>query len=163
MKSSISKTESNTVMADRNRRLACATLLPFLRVAMMLGRGPRCLAQAQDQSAGQMAKSNSPSGSNRDASAPDTGASSASRSVQPPKLADQEITTELDLMRARIDQLERELKERDAAAAVENAQQTPQDSYSAAQNPPVVSKGEQTLPTQPTGPSNHSRTPTGRG
>lgn len=151
MKTPTSKTKFTTVTVVRARRWTCAGIFPLLSFAVMFAREPRCLAQTQDQSAQQTIKVNSPSDSNPGAAPTDATANSTVTPAQPAVSAD--VIKELELMRARIDQLERELKARDAAPEIANVPPTPADSNAVAQNPPVTSKGEPTLPAQTTEPS----------
>ena len=127
---------------------ALGELLVLFALAFAFGQASPCFAQVQDHNSQtapeQSANMNGPSRPASGANAPDD------RNVQsttpaPSKVAEpdvSEITKELEVMRARIDQLERELKTRAASPAPGAAQQDPvATSAMADQQPPASSKG----------------------
>jgi hypothetical protein len=127
---------------------ALGELLVLFALAFAFGQASPCFAQVQDHNSQtapeQSANLNGPSRPASGANAPDD------RNVQsstpaPSKVAEpdvSEITKELEVMRARIDQLERELKTRAASPAPAAAQQDPVATFATVdRQPPAVSKG----------------------
>jgi Putative beta-barrel porin-2, OmpL-like. bbp2 len=157
MKSLKTKLGRKTPAVSPREQVAFLILALLLLIAVIGTHGPRCYAQTQDRAGQQSANANAPAEANGAASAPDTATSGPGAAAQPSKLAEPpvpaEVMKELEVMRGRIDQLERELKARDVAPAVANAQQTAADGEAAAQKPPAVSKGEEAVQTQPPQPS----------
>ena len=136
---------TRTVLA---KTLALGELLVLFALAFAFGQASPCFAQVQDHNSQtapeQFANMNGPSRPASGANAPDD------RNVQsstpaPSKVAEpnvSEITKELEVMRARIDQLEHELKAREASPATAAAQPDPvATSAMADQQPPAASKG----------------------
>src|SRR5215469_11194428 len=142
---------SNCTQATRTvlaKTLALGELLMLFALAFAFGQASPCFAQLQDHNSQtapeQSANMNGPSRPASGANAAEEGnvqnSTPAPSKVGEPDVS--EITKELEVMRARIDQLERELKTRAASPAPAAAQQDPvATSATADQQPPAASKG----------------------
>jgi len=120
--------------------------LASLTLALVVAQGARCFAQAptQTQSAPEeVARANEPGQPASSAAAPDTG-TGQNQASEPAKRAEPavpaEVVKELELMRARIDQLEKELKAREGAPTLAVSQPAAPEAVPAEQEPPASSK-----------------------
>src|ERR1700690_3858251 len=135
------------IMRISVRNASLVTVLPLMLV-LILVMGPRGYAQAQAQPAEQtkVAEVRASDPAVAGAPVPDTGSTNSKVAEPAAKLADPavppEVTKELELMKARIDQLESELKERAAPTAAvamaAPAQPQTESSPPAAAAPPAV-------------------------
>src|SRR5215831_14059276 len=147
MNNSKRKLANSTAKACPHRTFA---LIFVALVTLIAALGPRCFAQTPAHRVGapeQLANANQAAQPESSAAAPETGISQ-SKASQPANLAEPampaEVIKELERMRARIDQLEKELKARTSEPAVAAAQPVPAVSDAAGpQEPPAASKGAQ--------------------
>src|ERR1700722_17447351 len=121
-----------------NRHRTLSSLAALVAAGLTIAQIPLCHGQDTGPTSAQ-AQSSGPA---------------SSASVADPAAVPAEVTKELELMKARIDTLEKQLKARDATPGVSAAQPTSTDAVpAAAQQPSLASKGTPAAAAEPSGPT----------